>query len=303
MAREHRTRLPFLPLLALVIVTLTFGQSKPAQQSASAIIEQMRPSVVQVWAQAAEGPSGGSGFVVATNYVITNCHVVGICRTDPILTNPRVMVRFRVTNFSSGSVQMKESFQGVPAQIIDTDFVNDLTLVKLPDGGGMRPVFGDARTGMQKVVQLQFVSTNLSDAALSDGTEVFISGFPFLEPSLVTQRGISASAVEREDVFAYHEDLGNHSDVILLDAMVNHGNSGGPVYLAQTGEVIGVAEAFVGVQTKVVTVPPTTPPTTPQPPFQPSFVVENTGLGVAIPAKYVIALMAKNHLVAPSPTR
>jgi S1-C subfamily serine protease len=297
----------YVVLFGLVVATLAFGQSQPSATptapSASAVIEHMRNTVVQVRSQAAEGAYGGSGFVVAEDYVITNCHVVGLCRANPILTNPTVTVGFRIPNLSTSQMSLKESFRLSHAEIVDTDFANDLTLLKVPAGGRARPIVGIVRGGqMEDVLSLPVVSAKLSDAALSDGTEIFISGFPLLEPSLVTQRGMIASAMERQDVTSLGEP-GSHSDVILFDVTVNHGNSGGPVYLAQTGEVVGVAEAFVGILNKVVPVPPTTQPTTPLPPTQPSVVLENSGLGVAIPAKYVIALLAKNHLIATTPTR
>jgi S1-C subfamily serine protease len=105
-------RVLHLALFCLAVATLTFGQSQTASTtvplSASAAIEQMRPSIVQVMATASEGRSGGSGFVVANNYVITNCHVVGLCRHNPILTNPSVRVGFRIPNFTTAGIEMKE---------------------------------------------------------------------------------------------------------------------------------------------------------------------------------------------------
>lgn len=310
MAKPVHQQVAYLSLFGLVAAALTFGQShtstKPAHLSASAVIEQLRPSIVQVNATASEGWSMGSGFVVAGKYVVTNCHVVGLCRMKPLplLTNPSVMVAFRIPNFATSLVHMKQSFRAEHVEIVDTDLVNDLTLLKLPDDIDARLRAG-AYMGPEadKAPHMQIVSAKLSDAALNDGTDIFISGFPFREPSLVTQRGMIASAVERSNI-PYFNEPDNDSDVILLDGMINHGNSGGPVYLAQTGEVVGVAEAFVGTENQVVPIPqPATPPALQQQPAPPSVAIANSGLAVAIPAKYVIALLTKNHIVSTGPTR
>jgi S1-C subfamily serine protease len=309
MAQPSRCeRILCVALFWLVIVTPTFGQNqtptKPVPSTASAAIELIRPSVVRVLAQGPEGWSAGSGFVVSYQYIITNCHVVGLCRGTR-LTNPKVMIGCQIPNTPGSHFHFKESFQIMPAEIVDTDFDNDLTLLKL---GGGRPMIGIGGAGPAGMISLPSGVARLSDAALNDGTDVFLSGFPFNEPSLISQRGMIAGALERRDI-PYLNELQNESDVILLDVLINHGNSGGPVYLAQTGEVIGVAEAFIGTEDIVARAQspsaPQPPPST-EPPPQPAplpIVIANSGLGVAIPAKYVIALLAKNHLVATESTR
>jgi S1-C subfamily serine protease len=296
-----------LLMFGLLLGTSSFSQSKsrtkPASPSAIDVIEQIRASVVQVRATAVEGWSAGSGFVVAGKYVITNCHVVGICRQDRLLTNPSVIVAFRIPNFSTSHVSMKESFLLTYAQIVDTDLKNDLTVLKLADNIEMR-LQTSIQTGSQSndIPSMRIASAKLYTSDLKDGTDLFVSGFPFLEPSLVTQRGMAASAVERRDV-PYLNEPQNDADVILFDGMINHGNSGGPVYLAQTGEVVGVAEAFAGTENAVVPLPQPSPPpgTVPPTPAPPSVAIANSGIGVAIPVKYVIALLAKNQIVAAAP--
>jgi S1-C subfamily serine protease len=297
---------PPVALFCFVAASVTFGQqqgaTEPARLSASAVIELNRPSIVKIEATAAEGGYGGSGFVVAHNYIITNCHVVGLCRQTRLLTNPTVFVGCEIPNDPNHpNIQFKESFQFMPAEIVDTDFDNDLTLLKF---GGWRPMVGFGGGASSDIVSLPSGVAKLSDATLNDGTDVFLSGFPFREPSLITQRGIIAGALERRDI-PYLNERDKDEDVIVLDVLINHGNSGGPVYSVQTGEVIGVAEAFIGTEDIVVPAPvqpapqPTPAPTAPRPPPElPPTVIANSGLGVAIPAKYVIALMKKNHLVA-----
>ena len=91
-------------IIAIVLLTFSvscFGQSKPAAHARSgtdlkAAIENIRNAIVQVNAESTEGRYAGTGFIVYEKYVVTNCHVVGLCRQNPLLTNPEVRVSFRV---------------------------------------------------------------------------------------------------------------------------------------------------------------------------------------------------------------
>jgi serine protease Do len=70
------------------------------------------------------------------------------------------------------------------------------------------------------------------------GDEIAFSGYPFGKGIwgdfvLTTHRGM-ISAVKR-----FHTDFGEY-DFFQIDAMANEGNSGGPVFLLETGEVIGM---------------------------------------------------------------
>jgi len=259
----------------------------------NAAIESIRNAIVQVHAQSDEGSYAGTGFIVYDKYVVTNCHVVGLCRQNPLLTNPKVHADFRIPNSDTGPLRITDSFRGIPVEVIDTDFQNDLTLLKLPENfqftlsntiafrGGpppnIQPKAGEAR-----------LSTNLPD----EGTEVLISGYPFMEPSLTTQRGMIASHARRSNV-ENTSSYGSVSDVLFVDAMINEGNSGGPVYLPATSEVIGVAEGFLnaptGIQTNEL-----------QPRRVPLTALSNSGLSFVIPAKYVLALLQKNNVPMPT---
>jgi S1-C subfamily serine protease len=288
----------FTLLLMFSVATSSFGQAsaaaKPPNNSPSASIEGMRNSIVQVSAKGPEidGYLLGSGFLVAPQYVVTNCHVVGLCRSSPLLTNPTVMVAFRIPSFSIPHTTIQESFQAMTVQVVGSDLENDLTLLKLPDDVETRVRAGVYMgPGAEAAPHIQITWAQLSDVIPCDGTEIFLSGFPLRQPSLVTQRGIVASAVMRADIpllDATEED----SDIILLDATINHGNSGGPVYLAGYPVVIGVAEAFVPAENQIAS-------NGPSPKLIPYTAIANSGLGVVIPIKYVIALMKKYSVHLP----
>ncbi|MGB0002451.1 MAG: serine protease [Candidatus Acidiferrales bacterium] len=289
---------------AIVLLTFSvscFGQSKPAAPARSvpnlkAAIENIRNAIVQVSAESSEGRYSGTGFIVYENYVVTNCHVVGLCRQNPLLTNPKVRVAFRIPDLNSGGIHISESFRGMSVEIVDTDFQNDLTLLKLPDNFQftLANTIG-FRGGPPPNIQPKASEARLSIGLPDEGTDVLISGYPFMEPSLVTQRGMIASHARRsniENTSAYE----SVSDVLFVDAMMNEGNSGGPVYLPSSSEVIGVAEGFLnapnGIQTNEL-----------QPRRVPLTGFSNSGLSFVIPAKYVLALLQRNNVPMPTAPR
>jgi len=260
----------------------------------SAAIKNISNAVVQVRAQAGKLGYAGTGFIVDRNYVITNCHVVGLCRENPLLTDPKVTVYFRIPGIHVQGFSMTESFRGIPAKIIDSDFENDLTLLQLPTD------FEDEMSGTVVLgggPQLSVFGPAVSEADLSsddpkEGTIVLISGYPFMEPFLVSQRGMIAGHALRSDI----EDTASYvsdSDLWFVDAMINEGNSGAPVYVPSSSKVIGVAEGFRNAPGHIQTneVPPRRMPLT---------AFSNSGLSFVIPAKYVLALLQKNHVV-PAP--
>jgi integrase len=50
---------------------------------------------------------------VYKKYVVTNCHVVGLCRQNPLLINPKVSVAFRIPDLNTGGMHISESFLGM----------------------------------------------------------------------------------------------------------------------------------------------------------------------------------------------
>jgi S1-C subfamily serine protease len=300
------SRIMCFKCLATTIVLLAFsvscfGQSKTAAPARSvtnlkAAIENIRNAIVQVSAESSEGRYSGTGFIVYEKYVVTNCHVVGLCRQNPLLTNPTVRVAFRIPDLNTGGMHINESFRGMFVEIVDTDFQNDLTLLKLPDNFQftLANTIG-FRGGPPPNIQPKASEARLSIGLPDEGTDVLISGYPFMEPSLVTQRGMIASHARRsniENTSAYE----SVSDVLFVDAMMNEGDSGGPVYLPSSSDVIGVAEGFLnapnGIQTNEL-----------QPRRVPLTAFSNSGLSFVIPAKYVLALLQRNNVPMPTAPR
>ena len=137
----------------------------------------------------------GSGAIYEvdgrTAYIITNQHVVESYNRVEVTVNDR------------------DEYQG---EVLGTDSVRDLAVVKICCGSFTSLPFGDA-------------------SALEPGDEVAIIGYPL---------GLSGEAtVSRGIVSATRYDSRHQSDVIQTDAAINPGNSGGPM-LSLSGEILGI---------------------------------------------------------------
>ena len=84
-------------------------------------------------------------------------------------------------------------------------------------------------------------------------------------------------------------------DYFVLDIHLNHGNSGGPVYSVDTAAVIGVAEAYQEDAVMVDGLPGAQPDEAHDKDTGRALRA-NAGLGVVIPARYVVDLLNKNHV-------
>jgi S1-C subfamily serine protease len=131
----------------------------------------------------------------------------------------------------------------------------------------------------------------LSTTAAEEGDEVAVCGYPLgnrlhsdllkgavLVPSFSS--GIVSAVVPFSGVAA------SFVQAIQISAMVNPGNSGGPVFDIQTGQVIGVIVSTTTVNL-VPPVPGQPPPVTPPLPSAP------TGLARAVPVTFIQALVAE----------
>jgi S1-C subfamily serine protease len=123
-----------------------------------------------------------------------------------------------------------------------------------------------------------------------DGEAIAVSGYPLGEPVLVTNTGVVASSwsVALDEV--PHPSLPGVTspelrDVYLADVQTNPGNSGGPVYSAADGSIIGVLVA--GRLTNVLAGgEPVLADELP--------VVADAGLSIVVPIKYAVEMLNKH---------
>ena len=201
--------------------TLSIGEtsSTPAPVSATttakpiaAIYEQACNEVVGIttevtytnfFGQTSSSAVSGSGFIVSPDgYILTNYHVIEYAYKG----------NYAVTVMLHDGTRYEASIVGV-------EDCNDIAVLKI-DASGLDPVaFGD------------------SDK-LSVGDDVYAVGNPLgeLEFSMTTGR---VSALDR---LITTDESSEAINMFQIDAAVNSGNSGGPVYNAN-GEVIGIVTA------------------------------------------------------------
>ncbi len=155
------------------------------------MVKQARPAVVRI--ETNSGSGSGAIYEVdgRTAYIITNQHVVESYNRVTVTVNDR------------------DEHRG---EVLGTDSVRDLAVVKICCGIFTSLPFGDAST-------------------LESGDEVVNIGYPL---------GLSGEAtITRGIVSAIRYISQYQSDVIQTDAATNPGNSGGPM-LSLSGEMLGI---------------------------------------------------------------
>jgi S1-C subfamily serine protease len=178
--------------------------------------------------------------------------------------------------------QMRGNFTLMDFDLIETDKIHDIALLKLKSKE-IPPMFGNAPSP-----KLEPVVLNLDRP--EDGAAIGISGYPLNQSVLVTNGGFMATswAFELQELKSpgtpeFYRKLGI-ADWYLADINVNPGNSGGPVYLASDGSVIGVCVAYLPTAVRDDKGGVTN-------------YYYNTGLAVVVPSRYVSDLLKnKAHI-------
>ena len=231
-------RLQSGPLIAAVLVAQFdwFGQGSrvvpvvvqttPNQSTASAaarsgvfdpvaIYRERSPGVVTIYAafdesEDTQGVAQGSGFVVSSEgFILTNSHVITTAglSADPAVVTPaeRVFVEF-------------ESGERVPARIVGWDVFIDVAVlaIDVPNGGLMPLPLGVSRD-------------------VRVGEPVAAIGSPFGRSGSLIVGVVSATG---RSVASLTSDY-DLADAIQIDAAINRGNSGGPLF-NENGDVIGI---------------------------------------------------------------
>lgn len=222
------------------------------------IIDRIRPSIVAVGTvMPLRRPTAqfmGTGFVVADGRrVITNHHVI------PDLIDRAKNETLAV--FSGRGSQSKVH----PARIVKTDPDHDLVLLEITNGP--LPAMSLA-----------------PETTIREGEAIAFTGFPIgmvlgLYP--VTHRGIISTITpivipsnnSRSLTAKQIQRMRNRFEVYQLDGTAYPGNSGSPVYDAQSGKVVGVLNSVFVKGTKEM------------------LLERPSGISYAIPVKYVHELL------------
>jgi serine protease Do len=235
----------------------------PAHADMVASIARVQPSVLIVGGyKETNNPRftlAGTGFVVGDgNFAVTNAHVIDRLPDADARGSLVVQVRGK----EPGSWQLRK------ATLVDVDSPHDLALLRFE---------GPAVAALA-----------LRDSdAVREGQSIAFMGFPIggaLGFTSVTHRGMisavtpvalpSPSARQLNDA-AIHRLREGPFEVFQLDATAYPGNSGGPMFDPETGEVLGVINMVVIKNTKE------------------SALSHPSGISFAVPAKFVAQLLQK----------
>ncbi len=250
-------------LMACVLLCLPVAAS--AADTLPRLIAQVKPSVLAVgFYKETQSPRfgfSGTGFVVGDgNLLVTNAHVV----TRPTEDDASDISLVVYTPGASGQDSMRL------LEIIEVDKAHDLALLRFKGGAVPALALGPAQP-------------------VREGQMVAFIGFPLgsnLGLSPVTHRGIvsaitavalpspSARQLDNRAIKALKEGV---FDLLQLDATAYPGNSGGPLFDAESGAVVGVVNmvALKGTRESALTRP--------------------SGISYAIPVEHVRRLLARNE--------
>jgi S1-C subfamily serine protease len=243
-------------------------------------IDVVRPSIIQVRA----GTSWGTGFLLHTaGYALTAKHVTKAASS----VTGGVVAGLAIPNVDISGTSLRGNFEIVECEVIEEDPRHDLTLLKLtPSPFATGKPSGISRTpGGGLAVNALYGVAPLTLERPRDGVGIAVSGYPLAKPVLVTTSGIIASAWESSvaDVSPPGAPAGftthDFADSYLADVAVNPGNSGGPVYLAASGSVVGVCVSFEIANAQDTAGTP---------------LRYNSGLSVVIPIRYGIDLLRRH---------
>lgn len=196
------------------------------------VIDRIRPSIVQIRKVGPtippQGQTLGTGFTVTdAQHIITALHVVEEVNSS---SGEVLRIAFAGPEIETPDLKLRGNFVQVNAQIIAENQDQDLALIRAPDfnKSTLRVKFGDGP------VLANPPAAKLFTGKVREGVELAVSGYPLNEPSLVTNAGILAST------FSFNNKDGRIQACYLGDFTANPGNSGGPVYTARDGSIIGV---------------------------------------------------------------
>jgi S1-C subfamily serine protease len=251
---------PNLNALALALAAIAMPAAVRADMID--IVAKVKPSILIIGTyKATNSPRfslRGTGFVVGTgNWAITNAHVI----PDSLDTDPdaRIVVQART---GQGELQMR------PAVVLEIDKEHDLALLQM-DGPPL------------PALQLR------DSDKVKEGQSIAFMGFPIggaLGFSPVTHRGMISSITAIAPPTPTSQQLTAKSirslrsgsfDIFQLDATAYPGNSGGPMFDADTGEILGVINSVLVKGTKE------------------SALTNPSGISYAIPARFIVQLMQR----------
>ena len=240
-----KRRITVLLALILVCSLLLPGTAAYASGSKKTDISEAKSAVVRVFSEYADGTCAtGSAFGVGINgsepqYFITNAHV---CLDDEgnmaekiyiLLDNKAVHLQY--DNYGNKMIDDVNY-----AKMVVCDVVNERTIDFYPDVAILKAA--------KPIPDHTCLPLHVSSRDIKDGSTVYALGFPGVSDVLnVNNRGGAAVSAEISEVNLtsgiiskkMNSDLLEGTDVIVHNAIISSGNSGGPL-VDENGAAVGI---------------------------------------------------------------
>ena len=203
--------------VAAAIVPAT--SSNAATGSLADMVEAVKPSVVQIEAASSAGPEQGRGFDSFFGHGDPRGQPARRAQGSGFIVDSSGLV---ITNnhVIEGASRVKVTLSDgreLPGRVLGTDPKTDLAVIRIEGSGPFKPI----RWGDSDRIRV--------------GENVFAVGSPFGLGNSVTAGIVSARGREI--------GAGPYDDFLQVDAAINSGNSGGPLFDAD-GRVVGVNTAI-----------------------------------------------------------
>ena len=189
------------------VVTVSTTPNIGAHSTLVEVIEEVKPSVVDIYASSVSFSSAGSGVIVGSSdeayYCITNHHVIDAA-----------------THFEVVVYDNEDNSKTYDAHLIGTSIENDIAALRIETNDDLT------------------VASFIEDSeTVKVGTEVIAIGNPLGILGGTVTHGI-VSSTQRE---VYLSELG-YMDLIQTDASINSGNSGGALFNTY-GQLVGIVNS------------------------------------------------------------
>jgi S1-C subfamily serine protease len=255
--RMHR-RQAALALLGAALL----GLAEPARADMMAAIERVKPSVVSVGSyKETNNPRfglAGTGFVVGDgHYAITNAHVIDRLPDENARGSLVVQIRAQGRQW-----EMRK------ASLVETDTPHDLALLRF-EGAAVPALALRDSDGVREGQAIAFMGFPIGGAL--GFTSVTHRGMV----SAITPVALPSPSARQLTAAAIHRLREGPFEVFQLDATAYPGNSGGPLFDPDSGEVLGVVNMGVIKGTKE------------------SALTNPSGISFAVPSKFVAQLLQR----------
>ena len=252
-----------LAVFFAIVILNSFSSASVSADSLPDVIEKIKGSVVAVGTfMPKRSPKSiflGTGFAIGTGrLIVTNLHVLPKKIDSKGIETIAVFVR------------KNKTISVLEAKIAATDTTHDIAILQLVSGA--------------------LPALQISGKAVREGQSIVFTGYPIgmalgLYP--VTHRGIVSAispvalpAIKSRQINAkLLRRLRDPFDVYQLDATAYPGNSGSPLYNAETGNVIGIVNKVFVKESKE------------------NLLSKPSGITYAIPIRHLNDLLIKNNLM------